>query len=140
MKKMNPETLDFLKNKLHLAERYSKLLVSHPVKEGMSFQNDLIEKIIKKKNFDVKYYSKEDFFLLEDTEQFVFKVSVKNCLVEFIITANVGNISFAGNYGFIVYQSGGGAMFKKPAFSSYEELEEILEEGFKIYEDMKSVI
>ncbi|SMG09453.1 hypothetical protein SAMN05661096_00216 [Marivirga sericea] len=138
MKKLTKETITFIESS-RLTEKYSKLLEKHSVVNTMSAHDvEEVEKLIIKNGYpNSKYLSDENYYLLEQSDISEFKLSTKGGLVEFILTVKRHNISFAGNFGFIVYMAGQGAMFKKPSFSSYEELEEILVEGFGIYEDIK---
>ncbi|MDX2306095.1 MAG: hypothetical protein NW226_25010, partial [Microscillaceae bacterium] len=85
-----------------------------------------------------------DFFTIEEIEiegkfDISFRLSVKYAIVEFLLAFGTedGKISIGGPFDFICELLGRDE-FKRPVFSSYEELEEILQEGFAIYEDIKA--
>ncbi|MEQ9303077.1 MAG: hypothetical protein RJQ14_04110 [Marinoscillum sp.] len=97
-----------------------------------------VQGIIEKLGYKSVYYKSDKFFKVDDVQpNLSLNVSTDIGIVEFILDAVVDGEGEGGPFGymssFIEYEE----MVKKPRFSSYEELEEILIEGFGIYEDIK---
>ena len=97
-----------------------------------------VQKIIEKLGYECVYHKSGKFFKIDNVQpNFSLNLSTDIGIVEFILDAIVDGEGTGGPFGymstFVEYEE----RIKKPRFGSYEELEEILIEGFGIYEDIK---
>ncbi len=97
-----------------------------------------VQGIIEKLGYECTYHKSGKFFKIDDVQpDLSLNLSIEIGVVEFILDAIVNGEGTGGPFGymstFIVHEE----RIKKPRFGSYEELEEILIEGFGIYEDIK---
>lgn len=141
---LNETTKELLRG-VNFLNRYEKLVSDHNHKNFLSdIDIEKVKQIIQNEGFkNISYNKREKFFTLEEIEGVVdlcFKISVDHSAVEFILSFGTIDKTYScgGNFGFINMLLGSDKGYKKPTFSSYTELEEILKVGFDIYKDVKA--
>jgi hypothetical protein len=129
--------------KIDFLVRYKSLYLRHS-KDDFFTNTDIskVLEIIKVCGYeDVKYFKSESFFSVEDFKKSKIGVglnlSVKYGLVELILNVKIHDKIDGGPFGFIINLLGSEERIEDPRFSTYEELREILNEAFVIYEDFK---
>lgn len=100
-----------------------------------------VQKIIEKLGYECVYHKSGKFFKIDDVQpNLSLNLSTDIGIVEFILDAIVDDEGTGGPFGYMSTFIEHEERIKKPRFGSYEELEEILIEGFGIYEDIKKGI
>ena len=85
------------------------------------------------------YVKNGKYFEVDDRTQNVsLNLSTDLGIVEFILNARIKEEGCGGPFGYMSSLIAKEDRIKKPRFSNYRELKEILEEGFELYEDIKA--
>lgn len=144
MIQLNQATKQLLHN-INFSERYEKLVSDFSDSIYLDKLNyNEVSNVLKRLSIsNFAFDKKEELYTLEKVNgdpYLEFKISVKHSVVEFILAFGTDNKSYScgGNFGVINMLMGSKKGFKKPAFSNYEDLEEILRKGGNIYKDLKS--
>lgn len=140
---------DLVLKRIQLYERYKKLCAEYSTKDYLETQDKKkVLTILKELGYSSKYVTGERFFQIKEVKsefEFYFHLSLRY---------GVTDIIFGGTYLESDYYLGGPVhhLWKvlhserggdydetlvKPAFSNYNELREILNKAFKLYEDFK---
>lgn len=106
------------------------------------YSSDKVIRVATNLGFDLSYNKKENFFkLLENNEglETQLNISLKYGSVELIlgIVKNGERYTVGGPFGMIARLLGESEKIKKPAFTSYDQLRDILKGSFTIYNDIK---
>lgn len=97
-----------------------------------------VQKIIEKLGHKCTYYKRDKFFKIDDDKSDIsLNLSTNLGIVEFILDAKVDEEGTGGPFGYMSTFIESEERIKKPRFATYEELEEILEEGIKLYDGIK---
>lgn len=145
---LNDKKYKVYKN-IDFANRYENLSNRFQSEKELKFSDENAIELICSLGYSVKYIKKNSFFKLEeriDNLKFYLNISLKYSIAELIIGAtNLQKDEFitGGGFGAIYHDikdnegNGFDIKIKKPSFSNYEDLKEILKETFCIYEDFK---
>ena len=127
--------VDFLKRFARLSEKYSDM-------ESSLEDADLeqIQRLIECRGYSCIYNKKYRFFKIakDSDKKSSIHLDVKYGIAEFILNISINGEGSGGPYSYLTAFLGKPERVKDPFFSNYEELDEILKEGFSIYEDIKS--
>lgn len=98
----------------------------------------MVQEIIEKLGYGCTYHKSGKFFKVDKAQSNLsLNLSTDIGIVEFILDAIVDGEGTGGPFDYMCTFISDDENLKAPRFSSYEELEEILKEGFSIYEDIK---
>lgn len=133
---------DKLKNillKINFKRRFDNLFEKHSHRNLFRKVNPLeVKKIVERLGYKCDYYKAGKFFKIDDVHPNVsLNVSIDLGIVEFILDTIIDGEGVGGPFGYMSTLIEPDQRIKKPCFSSYEELEEILIEGFELYESIK---
>lgn len=119
--------------------RFDALFDKHAHKNMFKDANPAdVQKIIEKLGYTCKYHTKGKFFEIDDADQIGLNLSTDIGIVDFILSTIIDGKGEGGPFGYMaILIDPTEQRTKKPRFSSYAELEEILVEGFNIFEDIK---
>lgn len=134
--------------KINLYERYKSLSEKFDYSsEEFQVSNDILLSYLKENSFsEAKYISKEKYFNIEDYKtnkitprcslglNIIIKYNEVDFVVSIIIDGEGGN---GGPFGAICQEMGYVERIKRPYFKNENDLLQILEEGFIIYNDIK---
>lgn len=132
------EKIDFLVRYRELRKRFPYTDESF---EGYS--NTEVLRIIESFGYQVKFNKRENFFGIKESlarYDFRFNINCKYGVVELIwdIVKGGERLTLGGPWGLICdLLIGDDCNIKKPAFRNYDDLKEILQEAFSMYEDFK---
>lgn len=132
--------------KINFKNRYSKLcdVYNNFDNRARNFELDKVEEIIKNNNYSFKFNSKESFFKVNEKIQpynFTFNIIIKDGIVQFVWDIKKNDIRIHLGWGMwesIIEFMANEEFTRKPIFTNYNDLNVILSEGFKIYEDFKN--
>lgn len=97
-----------------------------------------VQGIIEKLGYECVYHKSDKFFKIDDVQpNLSLNLSTDIGIVEFILDTTVNGEGDGGPFDYMCTFVSDDENLKAPRFASYEELEEILVEGFGIYEDIK---
>lgn len=97
-----------------------------------------VQGIIEKLGYECVYHKSDKFFKIDDVQpNLSLNLSTDIGIVEFILDTTVDGEGDGGPFDYMCTFVSDDENLKAPRFASYEELEEILVEGFGIYEDIK---
>ena len=97
-----------------------------------------VQEIVERLGYDCVYHKSDKFFKIDDIQSNVsLNLSTDIGIVELILDVMVGGDGDGGPFDYMCTFVSNDENLKAPRFASYEELEEILIEGFSIYEDIK---
>ena len=97
-----------------------------------------VQEIIEKLGYECVYHKTDKFFKIDDVQpNLSLNLSTDIGIVEFILDTTVDGEGDGGPFDYMCTFVSDDENLKAPRFASYEELEEILVEGFGIYEDIK---
>ncbi len=148
MSKLSDEALKLLE-KIDYTNRHQILSNSFDSKEASleKWDKEIVIKIFKKLGYEnVKYKTKEKIFELEEYSdediEYHIDINLKYGLVEFIcgVKNNLKDIYIPLLPSLTLRYLNIEELPKKPKFTSYVELENLLKEGLAIYEDAKKEI
>ncbi len=110
--------------------------------ESFVFENDKIIEIASHIGYPIKYSKAREFHLQEESNGFVFKFGFTIRFNSFDFGLSITNknrgIQTSAPWGFLVQLiSDSREKVSKVAFKNYAEIEGILSQAFKIYEDIK---
>ncbi|APU11804.1 hypothetical protein A5M85_16405 [Cellulophaga lytica] len=131
--------------KIQFASRYFELCRKHSDFEGAidDYDKTVIKRTLENKGLKISYVKSEKFY--KSIEKIgdlsiQFNIIPKRGFVQFVLDVKQGNERL--NLGFGMWESITRELdsieVKKPLFGSIEELQEILDEAFNIYEDFKT--
>lgn len=134
--------------KIDFVNRFKKISINHnDFKNSLSGNNkEMYDRILSKFIYPVKYFKKETFYKIEEklgNITFIFQLVLKNGIVEPMLYVKLNENYLGPDHRFDsvcekLEDSFTRREFPIPVYSSEEELEEILNEIFAIYEDFKS--
>jgi hypothetical protein len=135
---MNEKLKDVL-FKINFKKRFDNLFDKHSHKNLFKNANPSeVRKIIEKSGLKCVYHREGKFFKIDnDQNPISLNMSTDIGIVEFVLDAIINGEAVGGPFGYMASQLGPEEKIKKPRFSDYVELEEILVEGFGIYKDIK---
>jgi len=97
-----------------------------------------VQKIIEKLGYECVYHKSDKFFKIDNVQpNLSLNLSTDIGIVEFILDTTVDGEGDGGPFDYMCTFVSNDENLRAPRFSSYEELEQILIEGFGIYEDIK---
>jgi hypothetical protein len=98
-----------------------------------------VQRIIEKLGYVCTYHENGKFFKIDkELDQISLNISTDLGIVEFILDTIIDGEGTGGPFGYLATLiDSTDERIRKPRFSNYAELEEILAEGFSIYEDIK---
>lgn len=97
-----------------------------------------VQRIVEKLGYQCVFHASDKFFKIDGVRPDIsLNMSTDLGIVEFILDAIVDGEGTGGSFGYMSTFIEHEDRIKKPRFATYEELEEILIEGFGIYEDIK---
>lgn len=136
------ETLKQVLVDTNFKERFDTLFEKHSHRNLFKkAEPSKVSQIIKEIGYQNNYIKNGKYFEVDDrTQNISLNLSTDLGIVEFILNARINNEGCGGPFGYMSTFIEKEDRIKKPRFSDYEELKEILEEGFKIYEDIKGLI
>ena len=131
--------------KINFLSRYRELRDKFPYTDESfeDYSNDEVLKMIESFGYPVKFDRKENFFGIKETvDEFVFQFNIcmKYGITELIwgLTKDGERLTLGGPWGLIGdLLIGDDCNIQDPAFRNYDDLTEILEEAFSLYEDFK---
>lgn len=134
---------------INFCSRYENLSKKNQFENTFeNYSNDEVVRIIEKIGHRAKFIKNGNFFKIEEKAfgiKFYFHINLKYGFTELIIGATNIELDefilggpFGGIFKDIAYvKDGEEKSVRKPKFSTYEELQEILKEALSIYEDFK---
>jgi hypothetical protein len=146
--KLKLETKEILE-KINFLGRYVDIYKSslksmdHPFE---SYSNDKAIQIFDNLGYRFRFYKTEKFFGLKESHndyEFIFNISLRYGKLELIwgLKKSDQKIRLGGPWNVIVKLMGRSDLgIKKPAFSNYKELEDLLRQAFSLYEDFKKEV
>lgn len=142
---MDSRIVGILKS-INFIERYEIISKKHQFDLKESFErydHEVVLKLLNDLGYEFSFNKKENFFwMVEKSSEYElqFKISLKYGMGEFIWLAwkNTEQL-IGGTWGIIKEQLDGkeNDKIKKPIFRNYNDMKEILEEAFLLYEDFK---
>ncbi|MEN8194701.1 MAG: hypothetical protein ABFS12_17910 [Bacteroidota bacterium] len=134
------ETLKQVLVEVNFKERFDALFDKHSHKNLFKkAEPSKVSQIIEEIGYQNKYVKNGKYFEVDDRTQNVsLNLSTDLGIVEFILNAKIKEEGCGGPFGYMSSLIDKEDRIKKPRFSDYEELKEILEEGFEIYEAIKA--
>jgi len=143
---INPLLLPVLQ-KIKFVDRYKSISLKYQFfdERFASFEIDRATRIIEAFGYAVKYNKSEKFFkIIESVADFKiqFNISLNGGIVEFMygITKNGERLKIGGSVNTTIEIITESDFTVKPCFRNYDDLKEILNEAFDIYEDFKKVL
>lgn len=137
--------MDFVEKYKSLSEKYSSEKVKN---EDRLIYYDIDEVIdtIKDLGYDSHFEKKEKFFQIEETHEdkcvFNFNIGLDTGMADFVwVVKYDGDLKLGSPwsiYSRLLIDSN--YRIKKPIFSDYEDLEEILKIAFSMYEEFKTIL
>ena len=107
-----------------------------------SFDPIHVKPIIEKYGYTCSYNKSHKFFKVLEKEKNRYDtslhISLRYGIVEFILNAEIDNEGCGGPFAYMSECLGSKEKIKDPRFSDYSELEDILKDGVRIYEDIKN--
>ena len=146
---LNSKEYQVYKN-IDFVSRYDSLSVNFQHEERLEYAKDEVLNLITKLGYKAKYVKSDNFFKVEEKingVKFYLNICLKYSNAELIIGATdiakdqfMTGDTFGRLYKLIKYAEGIDLEenIKKPKFRTYEDLEFILKETFRIYEDFKA--
>lgn len=124
---------------INFKNRYDKLFESHSHRNLFKKSNPIdVQRIIEKLGYDCVYFKSDKFFKVDNVQpDLSLNLSTNIGIVEFILDTTVDGEGDGGPFDYMCTLVSEDEDLKAPRFATYEELEEILIEGFGIYEDIK---
>jgi hypothetical protein len=129
--------------KMDFISQYKSISSSYKERdESFVFENDKIIEIASHIGYRIKYSKAKEFHLQEESSGFVFKFGFTIRFNSFDFGISITNedkgIQTSAPWGFLVQLiSDGREKVSKVAFKNYADIEGILRQAFKIYEDIK---
>lgn len=123
--------------------RYKTLSKNYQGKNPLEdYEKDKVRKIIKDLGYDAKYVKNGDFFEVKQTDAdylFQLNICLKYGIAELILYIEKKGtaIEKTGSFGYICSLLGEREKIFKPVFTNYNELQNILKESLKIFEDLQ---
>ena len=133
------EKLQSILQKIDFKNRFDALFEQHSHKNLLK-KTDLkmVSNIINQLGYESVYHKSGKFFKIDAANpKTSLNVSVDLGIVEFILDTTIDDEGVGGPFGYMREQIESEGRIKKPRFGSYEELNDILIDGFGIYEDIK---
>ncbi|MBL0743874.1 hypothetical protein [Chryseolinea lacunae] len=97
-----------------------------------------VQAIIEKLGYVCRYHKNGKFFEIDNVQpNLSLNLSTDIGIVDFIFSTTVDGEGDGGPFRYMCTFVSTDDNFKPPRFANYEELEEILIEGFRMYEDIK---
>lgn len=129
------ENIDFI-------DRYKNMSAKYDFDEEFKYDNNEVLRIFNELGCYARYYKRENFFqIVEEVPpcQFKFNISLKYAHLEFIWVVRKDGELLIGDPWDMLKRSldGTGENVRAAGFRNYDELKEILEEAFLMYEDFK---
>ncbi len=127
------ENIDFI-------DRHKNMSAKYDFDDELKYDNNEVLRIFNELGYYARYYKRENFFqIVEEVPpcQFKFNISLKYAHLEFIWVVRKDGELYTGSPWGGLKQSldGTDEGVRKPGFRNYDELKEILEEAFLMYED-----
>lgn len=113
-------------------------------KERMNtWSKDKVQEMIQSFGYKAKYNKRDNFFAIEEDRppfQFYLNISFQYSAAEFILSIGKnGETLIGGAWNALGHEvTGSEEKVKLPTFRNYEDLHQILEKAFRIYEDFKT--
>lgn len=130
--------------KVNFIDRYRKLSQQYEDNDYRmeKFSYDQVIEIMSDLGYEVSYDRKENFFKLLENNQGLetqLNINLKYGSVELILGVVKDNERYTvgGPFGMIARLMGESERIKKPVFSNYDQLREVLKDSFQLYEDVK---
>ncbi|MGQ1948757.1 hypothetical protein ACT3CD_16825 [Geofilum sp. OHC36d9] len=123
-----------------LKERFDNLFEKHSHKKLFKKADPImVSQLITDLGYLNIYKKNGKYFEVDDrTGNVSLNLSVDIGIVEFILNAKINGEGCGGPFDYMCTFISSDEKLKAPRFSDYKELKEILEEGFKLYEDIKN--
>jgi|GEM_PF-6315113 len=137
------EVLKDILTKINFLERFRKLYYLHSNVDSMDSPDiGLVCEKIQARGYDCKYFKKNKFFKVTNKEKKYTSLhfAVEYGIAEFILNASIKGDECGKTFSMLTVAAGSDERVKNPYFKDYEELDEILDVGFSIYEDISSEI
>ncbi|MFN7372809.1 MAG: hypothetical protein ACK5SK_11015 [Cyclobacteriaceae bacterium] len=97
-----------------------------------------VQQIIENLGYVCTYHKSDKFFKIDNVQPSLsLNLSTDIGIVEFILDTTVDGEGDGGPFDYMCTLISDDQNLKAPRFATYEELKEILMEGFKLYEDIK---
>ena len=128
---------------IEFSKRYSELVseFSFNYDEVLEqYENNIILDILNDFGYTAKYDKREDFFYVKekiDIYTFQFNMSFRYGRIEFIWAVWEDDTLLTGSPWSVLKRLLDGERVKPATFRNYEDLKNILEDSFKLYEDFK---
>jgi hypothetical protein len=131
--------------KINFLSRYKNLREKFPYTDESfeDYSKNEVLGILESFGYQIKYDKKENFFGIQESlngYDFRFNINCKYGVVELIwdIVKEGERLTLGGPWGLIGdLLIGDDCNIKKPAFRNYDDLKEILQDAFSMYEDFK---
>lgn len=140
---LSPEIKDALEN-IDFINRYKNLSMKYDCDLDESFEdydNKEVLRIFAELGYHARYDERENFFQIVDeipSFQFRFNIRLRYGLLEFIWAVwKDGELLIGDPWGMLKRLLGTDESIRLPQFCNYDELKEVLEEAFGMYEDFK---
>ena len=144
---MNNLNLTMIYNKINFINRYKKISLNHNnFKERLDGnKKEIYDKILSKYNYQIKYFKKETFYKIEEKFEdviFTIQLVLKDGIIEPMLYVKLGDKYIEPDHRFDSICEKLDSTFSRrdfpiPKYVSENELKEVLDDIFSIYEDFK---